>query len=235
MEALRRAVALQPNATDARNALGLALMDAGSGEEAVSTFRALLAAHPDDATARHNLGSALLHQGDLDGAIAVYRELVRAAPEDAEAFYNLGHGPEAEGRFRGRRWPSCAAPSRSIPRCTTRTTRWAWCSGRPGRPDEAVAAFRDAIARKPDLADAHYMLGTILRQQGRLDDALAAFREAIRLRPEAAEGHLSLGQVLQQKGDRAGAAEAFAEAQRLQRQKGDAQAAPLPPATPPTS
>ena len=44
-----------------------------------------------------------------------------------------------------------------------------------------MAAFETAIARKPDLADAHYMLGTILRQQGRLDEALTAFREAIRL------------------------------------------------------
>ena len=77
-----------------------------------------------------------------------------------------GHGAEAEGRLRGRAGRARAARWRSIPRCTTRTTRWAWCSGRRGSADEAVAAFRTAIARKPDLADAHYMLGTILRQQG---------------------------------------------------------------------
>ncbi|HYU43287.1 MAG TPA: tetratricopeptide repeat protein, partial [Vicinamibacteria bacterium] len=78
---------------------------------------------------------------------------------------------------------------------------------------------------KPDYADAHYMLGTVLKQQGKEDDALAQFRETVRLQPRSAEAHLSIGQMLRQRGDAAGAAAAFAEADRLRKLKGDDQAA----------
>jgi protein O-GlcNAc transferase len=93
-----------------------------------------------------------------------------------------------------------------------------------GRPELAVDAFRRAIAIRPDYDEAHYMLGTVLRQLGQGDAALVSFREAIRLRPESAESHLSLGQLLQQRGDRDGASSAFEEARRLNQKKADVQA-----------
>ena len=38
-----------------------------------------------------------------------------------------------------------------------------------GRADEALQQFRAALARKPDDADALYMIGTVLKQQGAID------------------------------------------------------------------
>jgi tetratricopeptide (TPR) repeat protein len=90
-----------------------------------------------------------------------------------------------------------------------------------------VPFLRTAIALRPDNADAHYVLGTILRQEGALDEALTELREAVRHRPESPDAHLSIGQILQQKRDAAGAAAAFAEAERLSKIKADAQAATL--------
>ncbi len=172
-------------ATDAQNALGLALMDAGFGEEAVSTFRALIAAQP-----RRHVGAPQPRQRPAPPGRPRrrHRGLSRArarGPGQRRGLLQPRDGAEAEGRFRGRRWPSCAARSRSIPRSTTPTTRWAWCSGRPGGPRRRWPRSGRPSPASPTLADAHYMLGTILRQQGRLDDALAAFREA---HPPAAGG-----------------------------------------------
>jgi Flp pilus assembly protein TadD len=87
-----------------------------------------------------------------------------------------------------------------------------------------VRAFQDAVARQPEDADPHYMLGTVLKQQGKVDEALAEFRLAITCRPSA-EPYLNVGQILQQRGDREGAAAAFAEAERRNKKKADAQAA----------
>jgi Flp pilus assembly protein TadD len=93
-----------------------------------------------------------------------------------------------------------------------------------GRGDEAVALFTEALARRSQYAEAHYMLGTIFKQRGDLDAALAEFRQTIRLSPGSAEAHTSLGQVLNATHDPAGAASALAEAERLNKLKADTQA-----------
>ena len=43
-----------------------------------------------------------------------------------------------------------------------------------GKLDGAVAAYREVIRIKPDLAEAHSNLGDALRGQGKLDEAIAA-------------------------------------------------------------
>ena len=48
-----------------------------------------------------------------------------------------------------------------------------------GKFDEAEASNRQAIALKPDYAEARYNLGTTLREVGRLDDAEASYRQAM--------------------------------------------------------
>src|SRR6185295_6529409 len=73
-------------------------------------------------------------------------------------------------------------------------------------------------------ADAHFMLGTILKQQGALAEAESRFRSAIKYRPTSAEAHRSLGQTLRQEGQDQAAAAALAEADRLDRKTADAQA-----------
>ena len=41
--------------------------------------------------------------------------------------------------------------------------------------DEAIAAYRQAIALRPGSAEAHGNLGNALKDKGQLDDAIAAF------------------------------------------------------------
>ena len=53
-----------------------------------------------------------------------------------------------------------------------------------GRLDEAAAAYRAAIAIRPDLVEAYNNLGTALKELGDLDGALAAYRQAFALRPD---------------------------------------------------
>ena len=54
------------------------------------------------------------------------------------------------------------------------------------RLDEAIDAFRRAIALRPDYAEAHNNLGNVFKDQGRLDEALACFRRALEARPDFA-------------------------------------------------
>ena len=69
--------------------------------------------------------------------------------------------------------------------------------------------------RQPDYAQAHYMLGTVLKQKGDADGAEKALREAIRLDPSDPGPYNTLAQLLRQKGDVEGSRKLFAEGARL--------------------
>jgi tetratricopeptide (TPR) repeat protein len=60
---------------------------------------------------------------------------------------------------------------------------------------EAAYAYKQAIAAKPDLVDAHFNLGFIYRSQNQPHNAEQEFLEVLRYRPEYAEAHLNLGAI----------------------------------------
>jgi predicted O-linked N-acetylglucosamine transferase (SPINDLY family) len=68
-----------------------------------------------------------------------------------------------------------------------------------GRTDDAVAAFRQALAARPDFAEASYNLGSVLQEAGQFDEAIQAYQNALKARPHLPEAHVNLGNIL---GDR---------------------------------
>jgi tetratricopeptide (TPR) repeat protein len=70
-----------------------------------------------------------------------------------------------------------------------------------GRSDAAAQSYRAAIARDPDMAEAHHGLAQVLLVTGKNSEAAGAFREAIRIRPDYADAHYNLGTALGQQGD----------------------------------
>jgi Flp pilus assembly protein TadD len=60
---------------------------------------------------------------------------------------------------------------------------------------EAADSYRQAIAAKPALVDAHYNLAFIHRSQGRSVEAERELKEVLRYRPEYAEAHMNLGVI----------------------------------------
>ena len=55
-----------------------------------------------------------------------------------------------------------------------------------GRLEEAEASCGQAIALKPNYAEAHSNLGATLKELGRLEEAEASYRQAITLKPNSA-------------------------------------------------
>ncbi len=76
-----------------------------------------------------------------------------------------------------------------------------------------------AIVIRADYAEAHYMLGIVLKQTGDLDGALPELHDSIRLDPSTPGPFNTRGQILRIKGDQQGNAEAFAKGAWLKREK----------------
>jgi len=74
-----------------------------------------------------------------------------------------------------------------------------------GRLDEAKAQLESALRSRPDYANAHSNMGSLLQTQGRLSEAIDHFRQALAIEPRQFEVHFNLGNALN-------AAERFEEA-----------------------
>src|SRR5262249_32673057 len=83
------------------------------------------------------------------------------------------------------------------------------------RDEEALAAYREALRFKPDLAEAHANIGTTLDRFGRMEDAVAALQTAARLKPDSAITHISLRSALRDTGRLADALAAFRRGHEL--------------------
>ena len=83
-----------------------------------------------------------------------------------------------------------------------------------GRDAEAVKAFRQALSIRPDWAEAHSLLGSILFRAGNYPEAEVELRKAVTLKPDYAEGWNFLGEFLKAQGKEQEAQEAFKKAQQ---------------------
>jgi tetratricopeptide (TPR) repeat protein len=86
---------------------------------------------------------------------------------------------------------------------------------RAGEYARAIAAFKEAIQRKPDSADNHFYLALAYDKVGDHGNAITSLRECVRLRPDFAEAHCNLGFTFKDTGDLQSAAESFSQAIRL--------------------
>jgi hypothetical protein len=84
-----------------------------------------------------------------------------------------------------------------------------------GRLEQAEASYRQAIALKPDLIEAHSNLGANLKDLGRLEEAEASCRKAIAMKPDYADALNNLGIILYANGDLDSALESMEKANSI--------------------
>lgn len=89
-------------------------------------------------------------------------------------------------------------------------------------PEEAMAAYRQALELEPGLADAHLNLGRLLHERGQTPDAERHYRLALAVRPNDATAAYNLGVALQDLGRLKDAAQAYEVALGLDRTLADA-------------
>jgi Flp pilus assembly protein TadD len=85
--------------------------------------------------------------------------------------------------------------------------------------EETAKQMQAAVAERPEYGQAHYLLGSALKQKGDMNGALRALREAARLLPEDPGPSNMIGQILRTQGDLEGSKQAFAEGARIKQKK----------------
>ena len=61
-----------------------------------------------------------------------------------------------------------------------------------GKLEEAIEAYKKAIAIKSDYADAYFNMANALREQGKLEESIVAYNKALAIKPDNSEAHNKL-------------------------------------------
>src|ERR1017187_8786847 len=192
-------LAKNPNAWVALNNMGIALLQAGSLDNAIRHYEQALQIKPDYADAHNNLGLALAQTGKIEEAIAHYEQALRLTPDYAEVHNNLGivlrqagRVQEAIGHYEQalQSKPDYAEVHYNLGNALLQA----------GKLDEAIGQYEQALRIDPDYPEAHSNLGNALLQAGKLDEAVGHYEQALRIKPDYAEVHSNLGNALLQAG-----------------------------------
>ena len=190
-------VAKRPDNPRAHYNLGLALREAGRGEEARGEFERTLTLNPRHAFANYELGNAAFATGRWGDAATFFEHAVAADPQFVAARVNLGQALDALGRtdeaLAQYREALAADPGAADVRVNL-----GGLLVKHGRAGEGEALLREALAIDPALPEAHYHLGLARRQAGALGEAEVEFRMAVTMKSDtgAAEAWFALGNLL---------------------------------------
>jgi protein O-GlcNAc transferase len=193
-----RVLKRRPNDAGAYDLLGVLELDAGRGEEAVRSLERAVELQPTKAAYLCNLGLAYAKAGAPERATEVLRRAVELQPTMTEAAIHLGmvlldRGEVAEAlRYLD---DVAAIASREPPIAEALAnvfSRLARAQLQHGKPADAVATVRRALALEPSVVSHHQVLSVALLGVGDLEGALGALERVLVLAPGLADAHSSL-------------------------------------------
>lgn len=197
----RRALALEPEQSDALHLLGVVLSQKGNQGEAETLVRRALKVQPHHTAYHNSLGRILLLQGRMEEGIAALEEALRLAPQNPEAHFNVGeallaqnHPGQAEPRYRRalELKPAHASAAFGLGRAL-------WAQGdQPG----ALTWFQLASLLEPGNAVMLNQLGVAYMVLGHREDAQKAFDCLLQLTPENPEALANLAVLVNGAGQR---------------------------------
>lgn len=168
---------------------------AGRLEQARERYKKILRATPAHVDALYLLGVIAHQTGQPAQAVELMRRSLAVVPDQARC-YNilgldqkaLGMADEAESSFRR---------AIALDNSAEHHNNLGVLFREQERLDDAIAAYRQALARDPRHAATHYNLGNVYRAKGEIEAAADSYRQAIESNPQDALAHCDLGDALQ--------------------------------------
>jgi beta-lactamase regulating signal transducer with metallopeptidase domain/tetratricopeptide (TPR) repeat protein len=155
MRLFKASAALDPRNAHALLLLAMILQGTGRDDEAVPAYEEVLKIQPDNAVALNNLAYLIAEHGiDLDRALTLAQQAIKGTKRSPAG----SHGVEA-------------TPAEF---CDT----LGWILIKKNRPDDAIAAFRNALRSEPDNPTFHFHLGMAFQQMGNRTAAIQEYKTA---------------------------------------------------------
>ena len=187
---LQRALALKPGIPGARELLGYDLLMLGRPAEAIPHLDAARRGNPSRWQLHAWLGRAHLEAGDSETALQHLLEAEAATPANPELLYLVGKA-----------YSQLALRSQARLLATAPESPYAYLATAEdhdfdGRSDEAIAAYRSALAGNEALPNAWRALGDLEQDRGRHRAAVDAYRRALAIQSDNGALHLRCGEAL---------------------------------------
>jgi len=183
VQALSRAVALEPDSVRAHLLLAEAARDQGDLAQAVAEYDRAIRLRPDLPASYLGLATAYWKAGELDSVLAPLEQALRLAPRDPEANGILADVLARRGDFARARQAAETALQHN-PELAHARVALARIELAEGKPAAAVHQLRQVLAGDLN-GSRHYLLYRAQKQLGRDAEALAAFERFRRLRARA--------------------------------------------------
>jgi tetratricopeptide (TPR) repeat protein len=193
---------LNPRNTEVMARRATSLINGGQAAEAQTVLREALKIAPGDVRLTFMLTQAQREAGDLEGAETTARALMTAYPDDPRTAYLLAQTLDARGKHQEIVDLLKPAIAR-IRTANAKPGQLGLLLGAQGlallqlkRYDEALAAYKDAVAAAPDDTSIVFQFGAALDRAGRRLDAQKTFRDLIAKNPQDANALNYLGYML---------------------------------------
>lgn len=196
---IERALALQPEFSDAYSSLATIYLNIGDAAKALDMAAKAVSQNEVNLPALRSQANAQMRLRDFHGAITTFERMAQLSPDNvailtnwASTLLRLGQYEDAEKMY--------ARATDLEPE-----NHDAWCfraqalKGQ-GRFGESLAMLEKILADAPEYIAALIHAGDALQALGRDDEAIQHFREVISLQPDHAEAHFNLGVALLAKG-----------------------------------
>jgi len=197
---------------NAQEALGIAQIDTGQYQDAVTNLSAALVKRPGDPDLLYYLGraSGLLSKRAIDTLLGAYPDSARAHQAMGENYFVLRQMPQAEKEIGEalRQRPEIPGLHLELGLVYAGAARW----------DKAEEEFRVEAKMQPGNAEAAYRLGAALLQQGKAHEARQQLERANQLKPDMPETLYSLGKAASLDGNPTAAEKAWTRVIELEKE-----------------
>jgi predicted O-linked N-acetylglucosamine transferase (SPINDLY family) len=180
------------------------LFRSGKVADAVKTLQDHLRRHPDDVPVLMQLAGMAANVGAVPQALAALRKVVQVEPGHGHAWFGIadleaGSGNLVEADRCYRRAGQLLPSESGVP------YNHGVVLERLGQTEVAMEAYREAIIRRNDFAQAHNNLGALLLARGENDLAARHFQAALRADPTLNDAAYNLALILEGRSERADA------------------------------
>jgi tetratricopeptide (TPR) repeat protein len=175
-----------------------ALIQTKNYAEAETLLRKSVETDPGNYVAWFDLGFVQNALGKTDDSIAAYRKSVSAKPDVFESNLNLGLQLAKAGQPDAEQFLRAATQLKPTSHVAEGKAR-AWLSLahvlEPAKPDEALAAYRQAAALQPKDPEPHLAAGFLLERQNQFSEAEGEYKQALALDPASSDAITGLANV----------------------------------------